>query len=408
MDLDMLKEKSLHYHQFPHPGKLTVGTAKPCEAPDDLSLAYTPGVAYPCLAIQEDREKSFDYTMRGNTVAVATDGTAVLGLGNIGSYAALPVMEGKCMLFKKFSGINGIPLAIQTQDPNEFIRIVEALAVNYGGINLEDIKAPECFYIEAELQNRLDIPVFHDDQHGTAVIVYAALLNSLLVIGKTIEIVKIVINGAGAAGIACARFFAAAGVPRNHMVLIDSKGVVATTRNDLNIFKRAFAVETEARSLAEALSGADVFIGVSCAGVLTESLIGSMNRDPIIFALANPDPEILPQQARAWGARIIATGRSDFPNQVNNALGFPGIFRGMLDVRAKRITLKMKLAAAQALANLVGKPTEEYIIPNLFDERVVPCLARAVAESGMKEGVTRAAITDLDCYEEDVARRVYS
>lgn len=401
-----LNNKSLQYHQFPFPGKLEVACAKPCASPADLTLAYTPGVAAPCRVIVKDPDAVYRYTIKGNTVAVVTDGSAVLGLGSIGPLAAMPVMEGKSMLLKMLAGINGIPLSVNASGMHELVEIVTGLEPNFGAINLEDIKAPECFIIERMLQERLHIPVFHDDQHGTAVIVLAALRNSLAVLGKSMEDVHIVINGAGAAGIACAHLLVAGGVPKKHLILVDRTGVVCQARTDLNEYKKQFATDTSTRTLADALRGADVFIGVSQAGVVSEEMVRQMNGDPIIFALANPDPEIDPDAARRAGAAVVATGRSDRPNQVNNALGFPGIFRGALDARARAITTHMKLAAATAIAGLVDAPAAEYIIPNPFDARVVPCVARAVAETATAEGAARVTIDDFDAYEEQVMQKV--
>jgi len=378
-----LKERALRYHREPSPGKLGVTPTKPCASTDDLSLAYTPGVAYPCLEIKDNPEASYDYTARGHTVAVITDGSAVLGLGNIGAQASMPVMEGKCVLLKKFAGLDGVPIAIKNyRDTDDLIHIIASLEANFGLMNLEDIKAPECFTVLAALQQQLSIPVFHDDQDGTAVIVLAALENSLALVRKSLHEIHIVINGAGAAGIACARLMVAAGIPKQHITLVDRTGVVSAARNDLNEFKREFAREAELQTLADALHNADVFLGVSCPHILNEAFIHSMNRDPIVFALANPDPEVLPDDAKQWGAAIVATGRSDYPNQVNNVLGFPGIFHGTLDTRAKIINTEMKLAAARALSAIAKKDlSPAHIVPSPFDPSVVPAVARAVAEA---------------------------
>jgi len=399
---DLMRE-ALAYHAEGRPGKIEIRPTKPDATQHDLSLAYSPGVAAPCLAIAADREKVYDYTIKGNLVAVVTNGTAVLGLGNIGPLAAKPVMEGKCMLFKHFSGIDAIDIEIDATDPEEFAAVVGRIAPSFGGINLEDIKAPECFEIERRLVDELEIPVMHDDQHGTAVIVSAALINALYLSGKRIGEVQIVVNGAGAAAIACARMFLALGVRREQIVMCDSRGVVTVRREDLNPLKREFATDRRIATLREAVAGADVFLGVSAAGVLDAAMIRSMAREPLVMALANPDPEIPYDEAKA--ARpdaIVATGRTDCPNQVNNVLGFPYIFRGALDVRARRIDEPMKLAAAQALAELAREkvPAElaaaygverlefgpDYLIPKLTDprllQRVAPAVARAAVESG--------------------------
>lgn len=401
---DNLRKKSLHYHREPTPGKLSISSSKPCAGQDDLCLAYTPGVAYPCGEIQKNINTSYEYTSRGHTVAVVTDGTAVLGLGNIGAEASVPVMEGKCVLLKKFAGLDGVPIAIKNfRDTNDLIHIIASLEANYGLINLEDIKAPECFFILKTLEQQLSIPVFHDDQDGTAVIVLAALQNSIALVKKSIHDIQIVINGAGAAGIACARLMTTAGVPKPHITLVDSKGVIFHERKDLNEFKQEFTVTTDARTLADALQDADVFLGVSRPNLLNETMIKSMNHDPIIFALANPDPEVLPEDAKRWGATIVATGRSDFPNQVNNVLGFPGIFRGTMDTRAKIITTEMKLSAARALSALTQNDLiATHIVPSPFDPRVVPAVARAVAETAMKTGVAQKTIQNLNTYEQEL------
>ena len=372
----------------------------------DLSLAYSPGVAAPCLAIADDPAKAYDYTIKGNLVAVITNGTAVLGLGDISPLAAKPVMEGKCMLFKHFSGINAFDIEIDTTDPEEFIAAVKRIAPTFGGINLEDIKAPECFEIERRLVEELDIPVMHDDQHGTAIIASAALINAMHLSGKRIDEAQIVVNGAGAAAIACARMFLALGARRDQITMCDSRGVVTTRRTDLNSVKREFATDRPVTTLREALVGADVFLGVSTAGVLDADMVRSMAGNPLVMALANPDPEISYDEAKA--ARpdvIVATGRTDYPNQVNNVLGFPYIFRGALDVRARKINEAMKLAAAHALAELAREevPAElaaafgvdrlefgpDYLIPKLTDPRllgrVAPAVARAAVESGVAQ-----------------------
>ena len=406
MDTNELMKEALAYHAEGGPGKIEIRPTKPDATQYDLSLAYSPGVAAPCLAIADDPAKAYDYTIKGNLVAVITNGTAVLGLGDIGPLAAKPVMEGKCMLFKHFSGINAFDIEIDTIDPEEFIAAVKRIAPTFGGINLEDIKAPECFEIERRLVEELDIPVMHDDQHGTAIIASAALINAMHLSGKRIDEAQIVVNGAGAAAIACARMFLALGARRDQITMCDSRGVVTTRRTDLNPVKREFATDRPVTTLREALVGADVFLGVSTAGVLDADMVRSMAGNPLVMALANPDPEISYDEAKA--ARpdvIVATGRTDYPNQVNNVLGFPYIFRGALDVRARKINETMKLAAAHALAELAREevPAElaaafgvdrlefgpDYLIPKLTDPRllgrVAPAVARAAVESGVAQ-----------------------
>lgn len=406
MDTNELMKEALAYHAEGGPGKIEIQPTKPDATQYDLSLAYSPGVAAPCLAIADDPAKAYDYTIKGNLVAVITNGTAVLGLGDIGPLAAKPVMEGKCMLFKHFSGINAFDIEIDTTDPEEFIAAVKRIAPTFGGINLEDIKAPECFEIERRLVEELDIPVMHDDQHGTAIIASAALINAMHLSGKRIDEAQIVVNGAGAAAIACARMFLALGARRDQITMCDSRGVVTTRRTDLNPVKREFATDRPVTTLREALVGADVFLGVSTAGVLDADMVRSMAGNPLVMALANPDPEISYDEAKA--ARpdvIVATGRTDYPNQVNNVLGFPYIFRGALDVRARKINEAMKLAAAHALAELAREevPAEltaafgvdrlefgpDYLIPKLTDPRllgrVAPAVARAAVESGVAQ-----------------------
>uniref|UniRef100_UPI003FD76844 malic enzyme-like NAD(P)-binding protein n=1 Tax=Alistipes communis TaxID=2585118 RepID=UPI003FD76844 len=406
MDTNELMKEALAYHAEGGPGKIEIRPTKPDATQYDLSLAYSPGVAAPCLAIADDPAKAYDYTIKGNLVAVITNGTAVLGLGDIGPLAAKPVMEGKCMLFKHFSGINAFDIEIDTTDPEEFIAAVKRIAPTFGGINLEDIKAPECFEIERRLVEELDIPVMHDDQHGTAIIASAALINAMHLSGKRIDEAQIVVNGAGAAAIACARMFLALGARRDQITMCDSRGVVTTRRTDLNPDKRELAPDRPVTTLREALVGADVFLGVSTAGVLDADMVRSMAGNPLVMALANPDPEISYDEAKA--ARpdvIVATGRTDYPNQVNNVLGFPYIFRGALDVRARKINETMKLAAAHALAELAREevPAElaaafgvdrlefgpDYLIPKLTDPRllgrVAPAVARAAVESGVAQ-----------------------
>ena len=374
-------------------GKIEVVATVPVETKEDLSLAYTPGVAQPCLEIQKDVEKSYDLTRRHNLCAVITDGTAVLGLGDIGPEAGMPVMEGKCVLFKSFGGVDAFPLCVKTKDVDEFVQTVYNISGSFGGINLEDIAAPRCFEIERKLKEKCDIPIFHDDQHGTAVITLAGMLNALKVVGKKKEDVKIVTSGAGAAAISIVKLLLSAGF--KNVTMCDRKGAIYAGREGLNWIKEEMAqvtnLEKKAGSLAEQLVGADVFIGVSAPGTVTTEMVKTMNRDAIIFACANPTPEIFPDDAKAGGAAVIATGRSDFPNQINNVLAFPGIFRGTFDVRARDINEEMKMAAAHALADLIT-PEElsaDYIIPKAFDQRVGPAVAKAVAEAARKSGVAR-------------------
>jgi malate dehydrogenase (oxaloacetate-decarboxylating)(NADP+) len=414
--------EALEYHEKPRPGKIAIRSTKPTATQSDLSLAYTPGVAEPCLVIAEDADAAFRYTNRGNLVAVVSNGTAVLGLGNIGPLASKPVMEGKAVLFKRFADIDVFDLEIDAPDPEDVIRFCELLAPTVGGINLEDIKAPECFYIEKTLRARLDIPVFHDDQHGTAIISGAAFLNAIELTGRDIAETKVVFAGAGAAGVATARFFIELGVDPANVLMVDSKGVIHEGRDDLDEIKRAFAISTEARTLDEAFAGADAFVGVSVAGTVTGEMLQKMADRPIVFALANPDPEISYHDAVAARPDVImATGRSDFPNQVNNVLGFPFIFRGALDVRAMAVSEKMKIAAAQGLAALARQPVPdavlraydleqlsfgpEYLIPKPFDSRVLWTVAPAVAETAMEEGLARNLIHDFDEYRNELRAR---
>ena len=373
-------------------GKIEIASRMQIRTRDDLSMAYTPGVARVCRAIADDPERAFNLTIKRNTVAVVSDGTAVLGLGDIGPRAAMPVMEGKAMLFKEFADVDAFPICLDTKDTEEIIRSVKNIAPTFGGINLEDISAPRCFEIEERLKEELDIPVFHDDQHGTAVVVMAALLNSLKIVDKKVEDLKIVVNGVGASGVACAKIMLSAGA--KHVIGCDSKGIVHEGRDELNESKQWFAENTnpEGKSgdLADAIQGADLFLGLSVPDVLTADDLDTMNEDPIIFAMANPDPEIKPEVAFGH-ARIIATGRSDYPNQINNVLCFPGMFRGALDVRAYGIDENMKLAAAEAIANVIPEEnvSEDYIIPSVFDERVSPAVAEAVAEAAREHGFAR-------------------
>jgi malate dehydrogenase (oxaloacetate-decarboxylating)(NADP+) len=406
------REKALAYHAEGRPGKLKVTPTKPTETQEDLSLAYSPGVAEPCREIAKDPSSVFEYTAKGNLVAVISNGSAVLGLGNIGALAGKPVMEGKAVLFKRFADVDVFDIEIDSQDVDEIVRTVELIGATFGGINLEDIRAPECFEIEERLIESLDVPVFHDDQHGTAIISGAALINALYITGKKLEEIQVVFSGAGAAGIGCARFYRDLGVPVENMILCDSHGVIYEGRTAaINRYKAEFARKTPARTLADAMKGADVFCGLSQAGLVTPEMVKSMAPDPIIFAMANPDPEISPQEVGAVRSdAIMATGRSDYPNQVNNVLGFPFIFRGALDVRARRINEPMKVAAAHALAELArrGKVVPQivrdaygnenfelgprYIIPKPFDPRLLTYVVPAVAQAAMDSGVARAKI----------------
>jgi malate dehydrogenase (oxaloacetate-decarboxylating)(NADP+) len=417
------KQDALDYHSLGRRGKIEVVSTKPCATQRDLSMAYTPGVAEPCREIAANPADVYKYTAKGNLVAVVSNGTAVLGLGDIGPEAGKPVMEGKGVLFKRFADVDVFDIELNTHDPEEIIRIVKALEPTFGGINLEDIKAPECFRIEEELKKQMKIPVFHDDQHGTAIISGAALINALEVVNKKIDQVKVVFSGAGAAGIACAKFYVTLGVKRENMILVDTKGVVYKGRKDgMNPYKEFFAIDTSARTLADAMNGADVFAGVSVKGVLTKDMVKSMARDPIIFAMANPDPEIMPEDA--FDARkdvVMATGRSDYPNQVNNVLGFPFIFRGALDVMATAINDEMKMAAAQALAKLAKEDVPDavikayggekirfgrgYLIPKPLDPRVLLWEAPAVAKAAMETGVARKPIENLDAYRDALEAR---
>lgn len=402
-----LKQAALDYHAMPRPGKLCIEPTKPCLTQDDLALAYTPGVAEPVHAIAQDSDNAYRYTAKGNLVAVITDGTAVLGLGNVGPLAAKPVLEGKAVLFKHFAGIDVFDIEIQAKTPREFVEAVVAIAPTFGGINLEDIAAPACFDIEQELERRLDIPVFHDDQHGTAVIVCAGLLNALELQGKDIKRARIVCLGAGAAGLTSMKLLVSLGAQLENITLVDSKGVVHSERNDLNHFKRLFAHHSELRTLSDALRGADVFVGVSAANLVTPDMVKLMAPRPIVFALANPIPEILPSIAKAARPDVVmATGRSDFPNQVNNVLGFPFIFRGALDVRARRITQAMQIGAVEALRALTHEPVPaevlrayklkelrfgpDYIIPKPLDPRLIEVVPPAVARAAVAGGVARA------------------
>ena len=385
-------EKALLLHRE-WQGKLeTVSKAKVASR-EDLALAYTPGVAEPCKVIAKDKEEAYTYTWKSNTIAVVSDGSAVLGLGNIGPYAAMPVMEGKAVLFKEFGGVNAVPICLDTQDTEEIIQTVKNIAPGFGGINLEDISAPRCFEIERRLKEMCDIPVFHDDQHGTAIIALAGLTNALRVVGKKKEDVKVVFSGAGSAAISITKLLLSAGF--RHITLCDKFGAVCKGDPQLNEAQAAIAevtnLERRTGTLAEMMVGADVFIGVSAPKVVTPEMVGTMAKDAVVFACANPTPEIFPEEAKAGGARVVATGRSDYPNQINNVLAFPGVFRGALDVRASDINEEMKMAAARALAGLIGEEelSEENIIPKPFDPRVVPAVAQAVAQAARETGVAR-------------------
>ncbi len=386
-------EESLKKHRE-WKGKITVDVTVPVKTKEDLSLAYTPGVAQPCLEIEKNVEESYNLTARGNMCLVVSDGTAVLGLGDIGPEASMPVMEGKCVLFKAFGGVDAFPMCLKTKEVDEIVNIIYAISGSFGGVNLEDISAPRCFEIEQKLKEKCDIPIFHDDQHGTAVVTVAGLLNALKVVGKNKEDVTIVVNGAGAAGIANTKLLLACGF--KHIILADRTGAVYQGRKEgMNAIKDEIAtvtnLEKKSGSLADVLKGTDVFIGVSAPGTVTADMVKTMNKDAIIFACANPTPEIFPEEAKAGGAAVIATGRSDFPNQINNVLAFPGIFRGAFDVRASDINDDMKVAAAMAIANLVAdnELTSDYIVPAAFDERVGKAVASAVAEAAKKSGVAR-------------------
>ncbi|HBJ2602598.1 TPA: NAD(P)-dependent malic enzyme [Clostridium botulinum] len=387
-----IKEKSLMVHKK-FKGKLSIEGKIQVKNKEDLSIAYTPGVAEPCVKINEDKSLVYEYTMKGNTVAVVTNGTAVLGLGDIGPYAGLPVMEGKALLFKEFADIDSFPICIDSKDPEEIIKTVKLIAPGFGGINLEDIKAPECFYIEKKLKEELDIPVFHDDQHGTAIVVLAGIYNALRLVGKKLEEARIVINGAGSAGISICKLLLQAGV--KNIIICDKEGSLVKGNSNLNEAQKLIVEvtnkENEKGTLKDIIKGKDVFIGVSAPNILTEEMVTSMNKDSIVFAMANPTPEIMPDKAKKAGARVVATGRSDFPNQINNVLVFPGIFRGALDVRSKVINEEMKLAASKAIASLVqdNELNEEYIIPGAFDKRVAEVVAEEVKKVALKMGLSK-------------------
>ena len=417
-------EEALNFHRFPKPGKLAMTATKPMATQRDLSLAYSPGVAAPVKAIAEDPDLAYDYTSKGNMVAVISNGTAILGLGDLGAMASKPVMEGKSVLFKRFADVDSIDIEVDENDPEAFIECVRRFGASFGGINLEDIKGPDCFIIEEKLREYLDIPVFHDDQHGTAIISAAGIINACELSGKDIKALKVVVNGAGAAGIAVLELLKAMGVHHDNAILCDSKGVIFKGRDHgMNQWKSAHAADTDARTLDEAMNGADCFIGLSVKGAVTKEMVRSMAADPIIFAMANPDPEITPEEVReARSDAIMATGRSDYPNQVNNVLGFPYIFRGALDVRARTINEEMKIAAAKALAELAredvpdevaaayhgARPTfgKEYIIPAPFDPRLISHVPPYVAQAAMESGVARKPISDMEQYKAALARRL--
>lgn len=417
-------EEALALHASGRPGKLQITPTKPLATARDLSLAYSPGVAAPCLRIKDNPETVYDYTAKGNVVAIISNGTAVLGLGNLGALASKPVMEGKAVLFKRFADVDGIDLEVGTENVEEFINCVKYLGPSFGGINLEDIKAPECFDIERRLSDMMDIPVFHDDQHGTAIIAGAGLLNAMELTGRTIDKIKMVVNGAGAAAIACSNLFIAMGLPKKNLIMCDTKGVIYKGRAEsMNKWKEDFANDTSARTLADALKGADVFVGLSAKGAVTQDMVKTMAPKPLIFAMANPDPEITPEEALAvCPDAIMATGRSDYPNQINNVLGFPYIFRGALDVRASRVNEEMKLAAVKAIADLAKEPVPaevvaaysgrnlvfgpEYIIPTPFDPRLITRVPPAVAQAAMKTGVARKPMKDMNEYKDILGKRL--
>jgi malate dehydrogenase (oxaloacetate-decarboxylating)(NADP+) len=417
-------EEALAFHRYPQPGKLSVTPTKPMATQKDLSLAYSPGVAIPVLAIAANPELAYDYTSKGNMVAVITNGTAILGLGDLGPMASKPVMEGKSVLFKRFADVDSIDIEVDEKDPQKFIDCVRAIGATWGGINLEDIKAPECFIIESELRSKLDIPVFHDDQHGTAIIATAGLINACEITGRKLSDVKVVISGAGAAGLSVAGLIRHLGVKRDNILMVDRQGVIYEGRTEgMDQFKSAFAVKTKKRTLAEAFEGADVFMGLSAKGTVSKDMVKSMAKNPMIFPMANPDPEITPEDIREVRSdAIIATGRSDYPNQINNVLGFPYIFRGALDVRARTINEEMKVAAARALAQLAredvpdevaaayagARPTfgPEYIIPAPFDPRLIWYVPPLVAQAAMDTGVARKPIADMQAYRDSLAQRL--
>jgi malate dehydrogenase (oxaloacetate-decarboxylating)(NADP+) len=422
----MDKQAALDYHEQPQPGKFCIMPTKAMGTQKDLSLAYSPGVAEPCLEIHKNPELAYKYTNKGNMVACISNGTAVLGLGNIGALASKPVMEGKSVLFKKFADVNCIDLCVDAQDPDEFINCVKLLAPSFGGINLEDIKGPDCFYVEETLKAMMPIPVFHDDQHGTAIVCLAGLINAMEISGKKVDDIKIVCNGAGAAGIACVKLLISYGANPDNVFVCDTKGVIYPGRAEgMNAFKETLANKTISQdtTLAEITKGCDVLIGVSSAGVFTEEICMNLNKDPVIFAMANPEPEVRPELAKKWRPDcIIATGRSDYPNQINNVMCFPFLFRATLDTRSKQINEEMKMAAALALAGIAKEPVpeevkraitgrefvfgREYVIPTPFDPRLITVLPCAVAKAAMESGTASHHISDFDAYKKELAARV--
>ena len=422
--MDELTKKALEYHERAPHGKLSVVPTKPCMSAEDLSYAYTPGVAKPVLKIEENSDDAYRYTSKGNLVAVISNGTAILGLGDRGALASKPVMEGKGVLFKRFADIDVFDIEVDENDPDKFIEVVRAISPTFGGINLEDIKGPECFYIEEELIKRCDIPVFHDDQHGTAIIASAGLINASKVVNKELSNMKVVVNGAGAAGLSCAKMFLSVGIKKENLILCDKEGVIRSNYpGGVRDVWKPFINDSGIETLSDAIKGADMFMGLSAKGVLKKEMLLAMANDPIVFAMANPDPEITYDDAKATRDDvIIATGRSDYPNQINNVLGFPAIFRGALDVRATRITENMKRSAAFALAALAREAVPEsvfeayggnhftfgqdYIVPKPFDPRVVPVVATAVAEAAIKDKVARITIEDFDEYKKSLEKRL--
>ena len=422
--MDELTKKALEYHERAPHGKLSVVPTKPCMSAEDLSYAYTPGVAKPVLKIEENSDDAYRYTSKGNLVAVISNGTAILGLGDRGALASKPVMEGKGVLFKRFADIDVFDIEVDEKDPDKFIEVVRAISPTFGGINLEDIKGPECFYIEEELIKRCDIPVFHDDQHGTAIIASAGLINAAKVVNKELSNMKVVVNGAGAAGLSCAKMFLSVGIKKENLILCDKEGVIRSNYpGGVRDVWKPFINDSGIETLSDAIKGADMFMGLSAKGVLKKEMLLAMANDPIVFAMANPDPEITYDDAKATRDDvIIATGRSDYPNQINNVLGFPAIFRGALDVRATRITENMKRSAAFALAALAREDVPEavfeayggnhftfgrdYIVPKTFDPRVVPVVATAVAEAAIKDKVARISIDDFDEYKKSLEKRL--
>ena len=426
-NIKIMAEEALSYHKLDNkPGKISILPTKPLLTQQDLSLAYSPGVAFPCIEIKKDPILAYQYTSKANSVAVISNGTAVLGLGNLGAIASKPVMEGKAVLLKRFADIDGIDLEVDTENPEEFINSVKYLGKTWGAINLEDIKAPECFIIEKALKEYMDIPVFHDDQHGTAIVILAGIINSCLITNRQLENLKIVINGAGAASIASTELLKKMGIPENNIILVDSTGVIYKGRKQgMNLWKEKHAVETNARTLSEAVKDIDVLIGLSIKGSITKDMVKSMAENPIIFALANPDPEIMPEDVKeVRNDAIIATGRSDYPNQINNMIGFPYIFRAALDTRASTINYEMKIAAAVSLAELAREKVpyevceiyahsnlafgKDYIVPTIFDSRLIYTITIAVAKAAVNSGVAKEIITDFDSYRKELIKRLDS